>query len=125
MIRYRTMYVSSSNTIQPAPHFPLEVQYFHYVRPILFPPHRHDSTTFVICLRGQLLSEQFDGTVVLERGHVLVTNSGVLHASAYCIDGNPTEGLSIDIKRPLLERILAAKGSGTFAAQMPVFKGVM
>jgi AraC-like DNA-binding protein len=83
----------------------LGVQVFRHSRAISYPVHTHSEMAIVICTEGTVESTQFGCTETLHSGQVLFTNSGVPHASRYCIDGKPTSGVTLEFNPQVLQRL--------------------
>jgi AraC-like DNA-binding protein len=83
----------------------LGVQVFRHDRAISYPVHTHNEMAIVICTQGTVESTQFDCKETLHPGQVLFTNSGVPHASRYCIDGQPTLGVTLEFDPQVLQRL--------------------
>jgi AraC-like DNA-binding protein len=96
---------TASNLFQATSNFGLRLQSFRYEAGLHYPDHTHDDLSIVVCTSGMLESVQFGTIVHLRAGEVLVTNRHTIHASRYCIDGNPTEGVTIDLDYAAANRI--------------------
>jgi hypothetical protein len=75
----------------------LRIQSFHYEADLEFPEHTHAESSIVICVSGMLESIQFGTRVLLHPGEVLITNRNTFHSSKYCINGEPSKGIAIDV----------------------------
>lgn len=84
----------------------LRIQSFRYESQWHFPDHTHAEASIVVCTAGMLESIQLGTIVHLRAGEVLITNRNTLHSSRYCIDNNPTEGITIDLDTGSGERLI-------------------
>lgn len=94
-----------TNLFEITPHFGLRLQSFRYQSSVEYPDHTHANSSIVICTSGLLESVQFGTIVHLRAGEVLVTNRNTIHSSRYCVDGAPTEGVTIDLEDGAPERM--------------------
>ena len=90
------------------------VQVFYHDRPIAFPEHVHSEMAIVICTGGVIESNQFSCRELLQEDHVLFTNSGIRHSSAYCVDGRPSQGVTLEFQPAVLERLGYPNSSAYF-----------
>jgi AraC-like DNA-binding protein len=91
----------------------LGIQVFSHDRPISYPEHVHSEIAIVICTAGKVESTQFGCRELLNAEQVLFTNSGVGHASRYCVDGEPTRGVTLEFHPSTLPR-LGYSGSSVY-----------
>jgi AraC family transcriptional regulator len=84
----------------------LRVQVFRYKYQARFPVHSHNETSIVVCTAGLLESIQTGCREVLTPGDVIITNRNTLHSSRYGLEGQLSEGVTIDIDQTVMNPML-------------------
>jgi AraC-like DNA-binding protein len=84
----------------------LRVQVFRYKYQARFPEHSHNETSIVVCTAGLLESIQTGCCDVLTPGDVIITNRNTPHSSRYGLEGQISEGVTIDIDPTVIDPML-------------------
>jgi len=97
-----------SNRFCREPGWVAGVQHFKCRSRITYPDHAHNETSIVICTGGYLESIQVGVREVLEPGDIVITNRNTTHSSRYGMDGEFSEGLTLDLDTSTYLSILRA-----------------
>ena len=73
------------------------LQHFQCQSRIAYPDHAHNETSIVVCTGGCLESVQVGAREVLRPGDIIITNRNTIHSSRYGLDGEVSEGLTLDL----------------------------
>ena len=97
-----------SNRFFKEPGWVAALQHFQCGSRIAYPDHAHNETSIVICTGGCLESFQMDVHEVLKPGDIIITNRNTIHSSRYGMDGEVSEGLTLDLDTSAYLSILRA-----------------
>jgi AraC-like DNA-binding protein len=97
-----------SNRFFKEPGWIAALQHFKCGNRIAYPDHAHNETSIVICTDGYLESVQVGVREVLQPGDIIITNRNTIHSSRYGMDGEISEGLTLDLDTSTYLSILRA-----------------
>jgi len=82
------------------------VQHVKSQRSAIYRPHSHSEYGIVICLEGEVSKAQLGSTTVIGPGEVVMSNSGIDHASGYLVGPKGYEAICITVERRALAHLL-------------------
>lgn len=100
------------------------VQHLQIARSSLYMPHSHSEYGIVVCLEGEVSKAQLGSVTVIGPGEVVMSNSGIEHASSYLAGPRGCEAVCLTVEPRGLDGLLGpfhlpALGGG----RGPVFTG--
>ena len=82
------------------------LQHVRVAEDTLYRTHSHPEYGIVICLKGEVTKAQLGSTYVIGPGEVLMSNSGVEHASGYLAGTKGCEAICLTVERRALAGLL-------------------
>jgi len=82
------------------------VQHVKSDRSALYRPHSHSEYGIVVCLEGEVSKAQLGSTTIIGPGEVVMSNSGIEHASGYLAGPKGYEAVCVTVERRTLAGLL-------------------
>jgi AraC-like DNA-binding protein len=82
------------------------VQHVKSLRSAVYRPHSHSEYGIVVCLEGEVSKAQLGSTTIIGPGEVVMSNSGIDHASGYLAGPKGYEAVCITVERRALAHLL-------------------
>ena len=100
------------------------VQHVRSMHSALYHPHSHSEYGIVVCLEGEVSKAQMGCTTIIGPGEVVMSNSGIDHASAYLAGPKGYEAVCVTVERRAMAGQLGGFSLPTLGeATGPVFTG--
>ena len=100
------------------------VQHVKALRSAVYRPHSHSEYGIVICLEGEVSKAQLGSTTIIGPGEVVMSNSGIDHASGDLAGARGYEAVCITVERRALGHLLGGFRLPLFSEETgPIFTG--
>jgi AraC-like DNA-binding protein len=100
------------------------LQHVRVAKNTLYRPHSHPEYGIVVCLKGEVAKTQLGTTHIIGPGEVLMSNSGIEHASSYLLGTKGCEAVCLTVERRALVGLLPGfKLPSLNEAASPIFTG--